>query len=437
MIRMRLSRFVQGLASCQAGLYLRCLAFLLLVVVGMVVSTACDFPFYGGPLAWCVWYADCCACDDKMEMDMGASAPGVRMEAQSTTAKVWLEFGATGIYTPVVSHRGLSVQTPHGETPPLLDDLVDKGYVAIRVPHAPPTYTASSLLPGVPPGDPHGVAFSYYSPPSTTTLTTMPVTVTRRTDYEAIVNDRFPIEDGQSHWEVWWLPQGAALPIPHQPLRLDHDSIPRPLEISVQVDLVDAHPHSLAGSDVGILFYNGYVFIGPYEFPVHYIGDSAPLEPLARFGTTCAYSPAGLFPSIGGAITPTVPFTHVHCLENWDEVTRTFTVTAHSSQGWSYTHSYQTTDAGSHPVSVGGSPFTVTVGPRMDAWQPGVVGLLAVHVPAIADDAALRETFEITATSVVSPDVTAHAVSFALGPGYRLDEGAAFTVYLPLVMREP
>lgn len=356
--------------------------------------------------------------------------------AQGQYAEVWLEFGETGIYTLTTAAQGLSLSTPDGEMLPFLNELAEKGYIAIRVPHAPPTYTASSLVPGIPPGAPDAVVFSYYSPPSTTTLTTVPVSVTRRTDYEAIVNTRFPIADGQSHWEVWWLPEGEDFPIPDQPFRLDADSWPPPLGLRFRVDFVDADAFACAGCPVEVLSYNGYVFIGPYNFAMRYTyPEPTPREPLAAFGTHCGYESEALFPTIGQYITPTVPFTHVHCLENWDTVTRIFTISTSSSQRWDYAYYYQAAEAGSVPVPVAGSLFTVTVGPSPASWSPGMLGLLAVHTPTIAVTDTMRETFHITATSVISPDVWANAVSFALAPGYQLNE-RGFRLYLPLVMKQ-
>ena len=361
----------------------------------------------------------------------------VNVAAQGQYAEVWLEFGATGIYTPTTTARGLSLSTPYGKTPPIEDELAEKGYIAIRVPHAPPTYTASSLVPGIPPGNLDAVVFSYYSPPSTTTPTTVPVSVTRRADYEAIVNTRFPITDGQSHWEVWWLPEGKGFPIPDQPFRLDKDSGPPPLGLRFRIDFVDADAYACAGCPIEVVAYNGYVFIGPYRVAMRFTYPSIPREPLATFGAHCGYKSEALLPSFAQTVSPTVPMTHTHCLENWDTVTRTFTISASSSQGWDYAYYYQAAEAGSVPVPVASVPFTVTVGPPPDSGSPGLLGLLAVHTPTIAVTDTMRETFHITATSVVSPDVWANTVSFALAPGYQLNEGGlGFRLYLPLVVRQ-
>ena len=78
--------------------------------------------------------------------------------------------GSTGLLG-LLQHDG--VQT----LPPYLDEMAEKGYVALRVPHAPPAYAESSLVPGIPPST-TAVEFSYYLPPDETTRTTVPVTVT-------------------------------------------------------------------------------------------------------------------------------------------------------------------------------------------------------------------------------------------------------------------
>jgi hypothetical protein len=154
------------------------------------------------------------------------------------------------------------------------------------------------------------------------------------------------------------------------------------------------------------------------------------------FGAHCNYQATPLAPTILQYITPTVPFTHAHCLENWDTVTRTFTINASSSQGWDYAYYWQGSEAGATPNPAGDLPFTVEVGPPPNAWDPGCLGLLAVYTPTIAVTDARRETFVVTATSTVSPTtVRAEAVSVALATGYQLDEGGGYSIYLPLVVR--
>ncbi len=361
----------------------------------------------------------------------------VRMAAQENIAYVWIELGETGVFTPTTGVLWSLMSAADGTLPPFLDELADQGYVAIRVPHAPPTYTQSSLLPGSFAED-DAVEFNYYSPPSTTTLTTVPVSVTRRIDLESIVNAQFPITDDQSHWEVWWLPPGDPFPIPDQPFRLEGYDWPPPLELSFRIDFVDGGAHPCAGCPVEVLFYNGYVFIGPYQTALRYTYQTQPMDPLASFGVHCGYEVDSLSPSVVQYITPTVPFTHTHCLENWDAITRTFTIHTASSEGWNYQYYYQAAEDGAAPVPVAGTPFTVQVGPPHLAWSPGAVGLLAVHTPTIAITDTLRETFHITATSTVSAEVQAASVSFALAPGYTLNEtGPQYDLYLPLVLRSP
>jgi len=362
------------------------------------------------------------------DMNMSSSAT-FEATAQGQYMGLWIELSGAGVYTPTTMARGVSLSTSQGEIPPFLDELASKGYLAIRVPHAPPTYTASSLVPGIPPWDPNAVLFSYYSPPSTTTLTIVPISVTRRTEYESLVNDRFPITDGQSHWEVWWLPKGEKFPIPNQPFRLDENGWS--LALSFRIDFVDSAAFACAGCPIDVLLYNGYIFIGPYETAIRYTNRSAPHEPLLAFGAHCSDDKPSS--TLWQYITPTKPFTHVLCLENWDTVTRTFTISATSSQGWEYAYYYRTTTTGAKPIPTSGIPFTVTVGPSSDFWGPGSLWLLAVHTPTIVITDTMRETFHIMATSVTSPNVRANTISFAAAPGYQLDEGR-FKIYLPLVV---
>jgi hypothetical protein len=130
-----------------------------------------------------------------------------------------------------------------------------------------------------------------------------------------------------------------------------------------------------------------------------------------------------------------VPFTHVLWLESYDTVTRTFTIAASSSENWGYTYYYRESDQAA-PVPVAGAPFTVTVGPKPAHGWPdaGCMGLMAVHTPTIAVTDRMRETFTITATSTISPEVQATTYSFAFAPSYQLNEG--FRVYLPVVREE-
>jgi hypothetical protein len=400
--------------------------FLLLLSGVLLTTTGCFTVQSCFPL----WYSSPSRLSDNLPAPQVAA-----VTAQGQFAGVWVEFMETGVYTPTTTAHGLSLQTPYGEIPPLLDELAEKGYVAIRVPHAPPTYTTSSLLPGIPPWEPNAVVFSYYAPPSATELTTVTIPITRRAEYEAVVNSRYPIEDGQSHWEVWWLPEGEEFPIPNEPFRLDGDSWPPPLGLRFRIGFVDADAHVCAGCPAEVLGYNGYVFIGPYEIALRYTDSTDYHEPLVSFGGHCGYESEALFSTFGTIMSPTVPFTHVHCLENWDSVARTFTVTSSSSQGWDYTYYSQTTDAGAMPVPVGDPPFTVQVGPPPDSSTPGCLGLLAVYTPDITLSDTMRETFRFTATSVVSPEVQASAVSFALAPGYELNELGQYHIYLPLVLR--
>ncbi len=138
-------------------------------------------------------------------------------------------------------------------------------------------------------------------------------------------------------------------------------------------------------------------------------------------------------PTLVQNIRQTAPVTHVFCLENYDTVTRTFTIDTSSSQGWQYAYSYL---APTQVEVTAGLPFTFSVGPATSSYPfAGVANIRAVYTPTASVDDAIRETLAVTATSVVSPSVRASSSSFALGSNYRLNEGS-FTVYLPGVLRE-
>lgn len=418
----RLPLFLQGLRRSRMMFYFLSFVFLLLLSGVVLAMTGC---FRGG------------SCGRSSHQLAGGELflPNtVNMVAQGQYAEVWIEFGVTDVFTPATTAQGLSLATPYGEIPPILDELAEKGYIAIRVPHAPPTYTTSSLVPGILPWAPDAVTFSYYAPPDAVELTTVAVSVTRRTEYESAVNARYPITDGQSHWEAWWLPEGETFPLPDEPFRLDTNPLTPSLGLRFRIDFVDADPFACAGRPFEVLAYNGYMSIGPFEQFMRFTYPDIPREPLVTFGAHCGYESEALVPSFGTIMSPTVPFTHVHCLENWDSVERTFTITASSSQGWDYTYYYQTTAPGAVPVPVPGIPFSVTVDAPPDPWSPGGIGLLAVYTPATLPD-TMRETFRITATSVVSPEVQASSVSFALAESYELNELGQYRVYLPLVLK--
>ncbi|MBN1136921.1 MAG: hypothetical protein JXM73_10060 [Anaerolineae bacterium] len=367
-------------------------------------------------------------------------ADAVRATAQGQRADIWVEIGDTGVFTPTTTRSGTEIYTDDGHKIPYLDELAEKGYLAIRVPHAPPTYTVSSLVPGIPPYAPDPIEFNYYSPPTSTELTETTVNTVRRADLEALVNARYPISDGKSHWEVWWLPDGEAFPIPDAPFRLEADSWPPPLGLRFQIDFgAGSSALACAGCPIEVLAYNGYLFAGPYPFSLRY-SDATIRDPLLSFGVHCAYEEPYVYPTVVQYITPTVPFTHAFCVENWDTVTRTVTVASLSEQGWDYAYYWQELSPGALPVPAGDPPFTVEVGPPPSDYEPGILGLLALYTPTITVSDTMRETLYLTATLGASPDVSASALSVALAPGYVLDEGETpppprYLIYLPLVVR--
>jgi hypothetical protein len=354
---------------------------------------------------------------------MGCS-PFSRPAGNAQQIGVALDIGLTGVVTPTTTTSGM------------FDDLAAKGYVGVRVPHMPPAYTASSLIGGMK-GLP-AVEFSYWpvtktipmtAPSAAAIRTTVPVTVVRRTDLESTVNSRWPITDGRSHWEVWWLPPGDQFPIPDQPFELK-DEWPQPIEITFRIDFGAGADASLcAGCPIEVVAYNGYAFIGPYTSQIVLEDTPSPAgNPLVGFGARCGS------PSLVQEITSTVPFTQTHWLESYDTVARTYTLNAASSRGWAYTYYYQI--GANPPVAVAGPPFNVTLGPKPDDWPWATCAqIMAVYTPTLAATDAVRETFNITATSTVSPTVRASSVSFTLGPAYTLNEGGGYRVLLPLVLK--
>jgi uncharacterized repeat protein (TIGR01451 family) len=331
---------------------------------------------------------------------------------------IWHEVGVTGIFTPTGSGgragfeiEGLDIQAAAiQDWATMFDEVVEKGYLAVRVPHAPPTYTTSAIITP-------SVEFSYYSPPATTTMTTVSISVTRRAEYEPAVNARYPITDGQSHWEVWWIPEGYDPPIPDEPFRLEGDEWPVPAAVEYIIDLGDADGRVCNGRHIDYLVYNGYVFIGPFRTTITYPTE-VPGGPLVEFDHCYGVSK----PTIAQGITPTVPFTHEHCLINLDEIEHTYTLEWTSSENWNYTFYTRANEDGSVPALLVGNqinlePYDFDISAHDDEVQ-----ILAVLTPPITTDDSMRETLFLTATSVISPDVQAIAYSFAFAPSYQLDE---------------
>lgn len=355
------------------------------------------------------------------------------MTAEGTHAVVFFEFDITGTFTPA---EELALQGGDYEMPPILDELAEKSFLAIRVPHAPPTYPVSSLIPGLTDVNTETIIFNYYSPPSTTTVTSVPVSVTRRTEYEPQVNQRYPIQDGKSHWEVWWLPEGDGFPNPGGPFRLDGDAFPEPVQARFRIDYGGAEALACAGCPLEILFFNGYVYLGPHKAAVRYLFTPEPSPPFITFGPHCG---GDLAPTVATIMSPTVPYTFTYCLENWDPVTRTYSIDAVSYRSWDYDLHTQEDEPDSLPVPVDSLPFTVTIGALHGGASPGTMGVVAVHTPTFTISDTRREQLVLMARSVVSPEVEASGFSLAVPVWYQLDEKgpeSGYVVYLPLVLRE-
>jgi hypothetical protein len=114
-------------------------------------------------------------------------------------------------------------------------------------------------------------------------------------------------------------------------------------------------------------------------------------------------------------------------------VPRTFTITAASTQDWTYTYAYRTPAGVLTPVTL---PFTVTTDAAPSAWPyAGCANLYAVGAPSITLADSMRETLIVTATSIVSPtSVQATGYSLALAPAYQPNE-LARRLYLPLILK--
>jgi len=332
----------------------------------------------------------------------------VRANPNRSKMDVYAEFGVTGVISPAqTSGAGLVARLElDGEMldlPPLFDELdyvAEHGFIAIRVPHAPPTYTTSTVT------DP-SVKFSYYTPPESTIATTESITVVKRSEYLAQVMADYPISDGHSHWEVWWLPEGEPAPVPTTTFRLDATSYPAPFAFQGMIDFGSSSlAKDCAGCVAEMLFYNGYGYIGPFETTIVLSDYSQPDpfdipgNPTLDFGVHCGTS------TVWQEIQATKPFTQVHWLENYDTVTHTVSISADSWQGWEYT--FYTSADGNMPALAGSAPFQVDIGPRpLTVFPPnGCLQILAVASPTLTDS-DIRETLSLTANSQTEPSATA------------------------------
>ncbi len=293
--------------------------------------------------------------------------------------------------------------------------LQNDGYLAIRVPHAPPAYTPSLLRPPV-------ITFLYRTVPDGT-LTSVPVTLTRRPEYEAVVNAAFPITDGQSHWEVWWLAPGAEFPLPDPPYELHaSDNL---FQYNYMIGFPAGNAPNCAGCIVEHQLYNGSNFIGPHTTQL-VLENVATGNPLATFGQ-CGNT------SLFVDIVPNESVTHNHCLINGDSVSHTFQIDSHSSENWSY--QLFTCDALTScmsPTPLVGNQITVP-----PSVTPGSgMRIMAVYTPTVTVKDNFLETFNLMATSTVNSDVTAETQSWASSPGYMFSpHHFDQKIFLPFVVK--
>jgi hypothetical protein len=333
---------------------------------------------------------------------------------------LWLDVFAAGVYTPTADGRVIL----DGQTTPAaidLDELAVKGYVAVRVPHAPPTYTTSILQAGFTPGAP-GARFTYFLPPSSEQPVSVPVTLTRHISLEQSINTRFPITDGASHWEVWWLAEGGRFPIPAEPFRLDGA-----LSLEFKVNFGADSAATCHGCPYEYLIFDGATLHGPFGGTV--IVDTPTSTAAVRFGSECNHQTPSIPTVAGVLLTPSQPFTLTYCLENYDNRAHTFAITANSEQAWAYTFYTQT--VGAAPVRVGDAPFQVRASGK-GQFFPGMIAIHAVFTPTFAVDANINESLELRATSLESPAMTTTGAAFGASPGFT-PAAPEEALYLPII----
>jgi hypothetical protein len=367
--------------------------------------------------------------------------PYWHIEGPANTLDIYGEFEYTGVFTPTqgtymdMLELLKSPTHPQELYPTFLDDLAINGYLAIRVPHAPPTYTTSTLLSGIP-GDlvPEALTVNYFSPPSAATPTQVNIPLVRRTEYETIVNALYPITDGKSHWEVWWLPEGETFPVPTQPFAFKTSTQygEQAFLVRFRLDFVDANPLACAGCELTYLAYNGYTFMEPFAVPIVLddgAGQPAAGSPSFGFNEHCQqdFTPIQY-------LSPGAPYSQIHWLENYITQPQSFDITTNSSQGWVYDYFLVDTNQQVTPVQY---PFEVQVDAAAGLYEPGCIGIMAVYTPTLTTSDTFRETFLVTAALTTDPAEQASAFGFALAPGYELNEGGGPNnkIYLPIVLK--
>jgi hypothetical protein len=273
--------------------------------------------------------------------------------------------------------------------------------------------------------------FSYYSPPSAATPTSIPVTLTRRTELEPLINARYPIADGKSHWEVWWLPAGDRFPIPQAPFQLGPKvgGHPNTFRLRFRIDYgAGAGAAACAGCRLEAVGYTGYTYVKLFNQPI-YVETS----PLPHNSPPFSFTPL-LCREIAAVnvVTPSQRITFTQWLENFVPATRPFTISASSSAGWDYTYYYRVGTSGAL-MPAPGQPFTVTAPAAASAYSPGCLGIVAVYTTPLNMPLALGETLAITATSRLTPTLSETTYAWAFGPEYSLGGGAT-TLYLPIII---
>lgn len=350
-------------------------------------------------------------------------------QAPNSTVMLYLDIFDSGVYTPT----GESQVTLPGQAAPAalnLDTLAADGFVAVRLPHAPPSYTVSSLIAGHSPGE-RGARFNYFAPPTSTVMTSVPVTLTRRAEYEQAINARFPITDGKSHWEVWWLPAGASFPLPDGPFRLENN-YPPPVELQFVADFGGGFENDCNGCGYDYVAFDGVSFHGPYAGTLVVNGAASPV---LSFGSECTYQTPSIPTSAAVLLAPGEPFTMTFCLENYDGIAHDVNLVSDSQQAWAYTIYTQTVGTPATPVQAGAAPFSLHV-PAMQSFWPGMVAIHAVYTPTFAVDASINEALDLTATSLLSPTLSARGVGLGFSNGFDPQNNAGANLYLPLTVKE-
>src|SRR5262249_8324341 len=133
---------------------------------------------------------------------------GQATQVTGTLTSVYV-VGVTGTFTLTAASQSLlRLLDPLRKVaaPSWLQTLTDNGFLAIGVPNLPVSNVSGTIASS-------SVQINYDDIGRKTNILEVR-RLARRSAYEPKVNADFPMLDGQSHWETWWLSKDQSFPAP-------------------------------------------------------------------------------------------------------------------------------------------------------------------------------------------------------------------------------